>query len=303
MRVAITGSSGMIGSALADSLLADGHEVVRLVRRAAAAAPGKGIVEKQWDPAGGRLRPSTLDGVDAVVNLAGAGIGDQRWSAAYKQELRDSRVKATATMAKAIADAEPRPRVLVSASAIGYYGATGDVRTDESAGPGSDFLAGLCRDWEAAAQPAAAAGARVAHPRFGLIVAPGAGAFGPLVRLARLGLGGRMGSGRQYWSYVSLTDTIAGLRHILDTDAIEGPVNVTAPEPVTNREITKAIGRAVHRPTLFATPGFALRVALGEFAGSVLMSQRVVPAKLLASGFVFKHTTPDAALAEAVASP
>lgn len=297
MRVAITGSSGLIGTALADSLLADGHEVVRLVRRAAADAPGRGIVEKQWDPAGGRIRPSALDGVDAVVNLAGAGIGDQRWTAAYKQELRESRVQATTTIAKAVADADPGPRVLVSASAIGYYGATGDVRTDETAGPGSDFLALLCQDWEAAAKPAAAAGARVAHPRFGLVVARGAGAFGPLVRLARLGVGGRMGDGRQYWSYIALADVVAGLRHVIDTDSVSGPVNLTAPEPVTNREITKALGRAIHRPMVFSTPGFALHIALGEFADSVLMSQRIVPAKLLESGFTFKYATPEAALA------
>jgi hypothetical protein len=296
MRVAITGSSGLIGSSLATSLLTDGHEVVRLMRRATVAAP-KGIVEKQWDPAAGQMDESALDGVDAVVNLAGAGIGDQRWTEAYKQLLRESRIQATTTIAKAVADADKHPRVLVSASAIGYYGETGDVRTDETAEPGSDFLAGLCQDWEAAAKPAAAAGVRVAHPRFGLVMARGAGAFGPLVRLARLGVGGRMGSGRQYWSYVSLPDAIAGLRHIIDTDDISGPVNVTAPEPVTNREITQALGRAVHRPMLFNAPGFALHAGLGEFADSVLMSQRVVPARLLESGFTFKHTTPQAALA------
>jgi uncharacterized protein (TIGR01777 family) len=308
MRVVIAGSSGLIGSALTASLAADGHDVVRLVRRppaptptpAPASTPSAHITEARWDPAAAHLPASALDGADAVVNLAGAGVGDHRWTEAYKQKVRDSRVLSTATLATAVADLAKPPSVFVAGSAIGYYGETGETPTTEDAPPGADFLAGVCQEWEEAAAPAEKANIRVAHPRFGLVVATQGGAFGKLLPLARIGLGGRLGTGRQYWSYVSLDDAIRALRHIVDTPALAGPVNVTTPNPAPNSEITAAVGRALGRPMLFAVPGFALRLALGGFAEGILMSQRVIPARLLESGFTFAHPTPETALAAAL---
>lgn len=309
MRVAIAGSSGLIGSALTASLAADGHDVVRLVRRppnpaqTPAQATTGSVRAIQWDPAAAHLPATALDGADAVVNLAGAGVGDHRWTRAYRQQIRDSRVLTTATLATAMAELAAAPAVFVAGSAIGYYGETGDQPTDESGPPGDDFLARVCREWEAAADPARKAGVRVVHPRFGIVVADRGGAFGRLLPLARLGLGGRLGSGRQYWSYISLDDTIRALRHVIDTDAVTGPVNVTTPHPTPNREITADIGRAVRRPMLFAVPGPALRVVVGGFAEGILMSQRVVPSRLLESGFTFAHPTFPEALASALAAP
>jgi uncharacterized protein (TIGR01777 family) len=193
--------------------------------------------------------------------------------------------------------------VFVAGSAIGYYGETGDTATDESGAPGEDFLAGVCQEWEAAADPARKAGIRVVHTRMGLVVSAKGGAFGKLLPLARLGLGGRLGSGAQYWSYVSLADAVRALRHAIDTDAVNGPINVTTPHPARNAEITADIGRAVNRPMLFTVPGFALRTALGGFAEGVLMSQRVIPPRLLESGFTFAHPTFPDALAAALAAP
>lgn len=300
MRVAITGASGLIGRALSESLLADGHEVLRLVRREPRGRLPDGSGEARWDPRTGRLDAALLEGCGAVVGLAGAGVADHRWSAAYKQEIRDSRVNGTATLAKAIAALDPGPPVFVSGSAVGYYGDTGALAVDESAGPGRDFLAGVCREWEAAAAPAAASGVRVVHPRFGIVLASGGGAFGRLLPLARKGLGGRIGDGRQYWSYISLPDTVSALRHLITAEGLDGPVNLTAPNPATNREITETLGRALHRPTRAVVPGLALRLALGGFAEGILMSQRVLPARLLASGFVFAHPTAQAAIESAL---
>jgi uncharacterized protein (TIGR01777 family) len=296
MRVAITGSTGLIGSALTRSLLADGHQVTRLVRERSAPTAADGSRSAQWDPNRGRVQPGALDGVDAVVHLAGAGVGDKRWSTAYKQEIRRSRVLGTQTVARACADSATPPRVLVSASATGYYGDTGDGRTDESTPAGQDFLAGVCVDWEAAADPARQAGIRVVHPRTGLVVSARGGAFGRLFPLIRFGLGGRLGSGDQYWPFISLTDHIAALRFAIDDQEFSGPVNFTAPEPLTNREITSAMGRALHRPTIASVPAFALRAVLGEFASSITCSARVVPAALLKAGFAFSHPTIDEAL-------
>ncbi len=301
MRVVIAGSSGLIGSALTASLLADGHDVVRLVRRSPQPATNESrATEARWDPSAAHLPASALDGADAVVNLAGAGVGDHRWTAAYRQRIRDSRVLSTATLATAMADLPSPPRVFVACSAIGYYGETGDTPTDESGAPGGDFLARVCQEWEAAADPARKAGIRVAHPRFGLVVSAKGGAFGRLLPLARLGLGGKLGSGHQYWSYVSLTDTIRALRHAIDTDALSGPVNVTTPNPATNAEITDDIGRALNRPMRLTVPAVALRTALGGFSEGILMSQRVIPARLLESGFEFRHPTFPEALASAL---
>ncbi|UZJ31699.1 TIGR01777 family oxidoreductase [Streptomyces endophytica] len=284
MRIAITGSTGLIGTALVRSLRADGHDVVRLVRRAPAAAD-----EVRWDPARQQVDTAGLTGCEAVVHLAGAGVGDHRWTAAYKQQIRDSRVLGTRALAEALASMDVPPRVFVSGSAIGYYGDTGDRRTDESAPAGHGFLPEVCVDWEAAARPARDAGIRTVFARTGLVVARSGGAWGRLFPVFRLGLGGRLGDGSQYWSFISLHDHIAALRHLLTTEELTGPVNLTAPEPVTNREVTAVMGRLLHRPTLFSVPAPVLRVVLGEFAEDVLGSQRVVPKRLLESGFTFAH--------------
>lgn len=302
MRVVIAGSSGLIGSALTANLAADGHDVVRLVRRTPNAPSGH-IHEAQWDPAAAHLPASALNGATAVVNLAGAGVGDHRWTPAYRQKIRDSRVLSTATLATSMAGLATPPAVFVACSAIGYYGETGDTPTDESGPAGNDFLAGVCQEWEAAAVPAQKAGIRVAHPRLGLVVAKHGGAFGKLLPLTKAGLGGRLGSGHQYWSYVSLTDAVRALRHIIETDQLSGPVNVTTPNPARNSEITADVGRALSRRTPFAVPGAALHVALGGFAEGILMSQRVIPPRLLNSGFTFAHPTFPEALAAALVTP
>ncbi|MEU9251728.1 TIGR01777 family oxidoreductase [Streptomyces sp. NPDC048270] len=284
MRIAVTGSTGLIGSALVRSLRADSHEVVRFVRRPPAAGD-----EVRWDPARGYVDPAGLAGCAAVVHLAGAGVGDHRWTAAYKKEIRDSRVLGTAALARAMAALDEPPAVFVSGSAVGYYGDTGDRPVDEDAPAGRGFLPSVCVEWEAAARPARAAGIRTAFARTGLVVAREGGAWGKLFPVFRAGVGGRLGNGRQYWPYISLHDEIAALRHIIDTPGLEGPVNLTAPEPLTNRQITAAMARVLRRPALLPVPALALRIVLGELSEDVLGSQRARPARLLESGFVFRH--------------
>ncbi|MEU3722640.1 TIGR01777 family oxidoreductase [Streptomyces sp. NPDC031705] len=284
MRIAITGASGLIGQALVRSLHADGHHTVRFVRRAPA-APG----EARWDPRAGYVDPDGLRACDAVVHLAGAGVGDHRWTDAYKKEIRDSRVLGTAAVARALAALAAPPPVLVCGSAVGYYGDTGDRPVDESAPAGTGFLASVCVEWEAAAAPAREAGIRTVFARTGLVVAPGGGAWGRMFPLFRAGLGGRLGSGRQYWSFISIHDEVAALRHLVDTPTLSGPFNLTAPEPLTNREVTAAMGRVLRRPTPFAVPAPALRLVLGELSQDVLGSQRARPARLLESGFAFRY--------------
>ncbi|MEV5156952.1 TIGR01777 family oxidoreductase [Streptomyces sp. NPDC053728] len=281
-RIAVTGSTGLIGSALVRSLRADGHEVVRLVRRPAATGD-----EVEWDPARQYVDVAGLVGCDAVVHLAGAGVGDHRWTEEYKREIRDSRVLGTAAVAEAVASLDTPPKVLLSGSAIGFYGDTGDRAVDEGAPPGEGFLPSVCVEWEEATAPAEEAGVRTVHARTGLVVSRRGGAWGRLFPLFKAGLGGRMGNGRQYWSFIALHDHIAALRHILDAETLSGPVNLTSPSPVTNGEVTAAMGRVLHRPTLFTAPAPALRLALGDFAGDVLGSQRVLPGQLLDSGFAF----------------
>ncbi|MCW2945594.1 MAG: NAD-dependent epimerase/dehydratase [Actinoallomurus sp.] len=291
MQIAITGSTGLIGSALVRTLRDEGLAVLRLVRHRAAADD-----EIQWDPFGD-VDTAALEGVDAVVHLAGAGLGDRRWSQSYKREIRDSRVEGTRTLSRALAGLERRPAVLVSGSAVGFYGDTGDVTVDESAPQGEGFLAGVCRDWEAAARPAADAGIRVVHPRTGLVLSREGGLLGKVLPLFRVGLGGRLGGGGQWMSWISLTDHVAALRFLIDGD-LEGPVNLTAPEPVTNAAYTRAVGRALHRPAPFIVPAAALRLALGGFADEgALVSQRVLPGRLGKAGFTFQHPGLDAALA------
>ncbi|MEU6896257.1 TIGR01777 family oxidoreductase [Streptomyces sp. NPDC046557] len=296
MRIAVTGSSGLIGSALVRALHADGHEVVRLVRRAPA-RDGEAL----WDPARGYVDPAGLAGCGAVVHLAGAGVGDRRWTAAYKREIRDSRVLGTAAIARAVARMEEPPEVLVCGSAIGYYGDTADRTVDEDAPAGEGFLPSVCVEWEAAAAPARAAGVRTVFARTGLVVSAEGGAWGKLFPIFRAGLGGRLGNGRQFWSHISMHDEIAALRHLVDTPELAGPVNLTAPEPLTNREVTAAMGRVLHRPAVFAVPAPALRLVLGEFAEDVLGSQRVRPTRLLESGFVFRYPGIDASIRAALA--
>ncbi|MFE5188097.1 TIGR01777 family oxidoreductase [Streptomyces sp. NPDC056628] len=283
-RIVVAGSSGLIGAALVRSLVADGHEVVRLVRRAPRAAD-----EVRWDPEGGEVPAEVLAGCDAVVNLAGANVGARRWTEAYKESLRRGRVRGTAALASAMAALKPgeRPRAFVNGSAIGYYGETGERAVDESSPPGEGFLPELCVEWEAAAAPAREAGVRTVFVRTGLVVAREGGAWGRLFPLFRAGLGGPLGDGRQYWSFVSLHDEVAAIRHLLDAEEWSGPFNVTAPEPVTNREITAAMGRVLRRPALLPVPAPVLRTVLGEMAGDVLGSQRVLPKRLLESGFTF----------------
>ncbi|MEU9401942.1 TIGR01777 family oxidoreductase [Streptomyces sp. NPDC048242] len=281
-RIAVAGASGLIGSALVRSLRGDGHEVVRLVRH-----EPRGGDEVRWDPERQTVDAAGLSGCDVVVNLAGAGVGDKRWTPEYKRLIRDSRVLGTATLAEAAAALPEPPRVFVNGSAIGYYGDTGDRITDESAPPGDGFLPSVCEEWEEAAAPVRDAGVRTVFVRTGLVVASGGGAWGRLFPLFKAGLGGRLGDGRQYWSYIALHDEVAAIRHLIDRADLSGPFNLTAPDPLTNQEITEAMGRVLHRPTPFPVPAAVLRAVLGEMAGDVLGSQRVVPRRLLESGFAF----------------
>lgn len=297
MKVAITGASGLIGTALTASLKADGHEVAPLVRR-----PARSADEVSWDPKGGTVDLDRLAGTDAVVNLAGAGIGDHRWTDSYKREIRDSRVLGTGTLVRALLALDPRPRVLVSGSAIGWYGDTGDRAVDESAQPGQGFGAEVAQAWERAADPARDAGMRVVHPRTGLVVTRKGGAWGRMWPLFQLGLGGRFGSGKQYWTFVSMRDEIAALRRMIDDDSLEGPYNVTAPNPVTNAENAAAMGRVLHRPVLLPVPAFALRAVLGEMSQDIFSSIRVLPTRLTEAGFTFQDPTIDDALRAALAA-
>ncbi|GAA2167051.1 TIGR01777 family oxidoreductase [Actinomadura napierensis] len=288
----MTGSSGLIGTALVRALREDGHEVVRLVRREPSAPD-----EARWSPADGCVEAAALEGIDAVVHLAGAGVGDRPWTKAYKRRIRDSRLDGTRTLAEAIAAADRRPPVLVCGSAIGFYGDTGDREADEKSPVGAGFLAALVRDWEAAAAPAREAGARVVHPRTGVVLARGGGMVGGTLPLFRAGLGGRLGDGTQWTSWISLPDEVAALRFLIENE-LSGPVNLTAPNPVTNGEYTAALGRALHRPARLAVPKAVLRAALRGFADEgPLVSQRVLPRRLEQAGFRFRHPDVDSALA------
>lgn len=305
MRVAVTGASGLIGGALVPHLRAQGHDVVRLVRR-----PSGAPDEVTWDPVGGSVDTAALGAVQGVIHLAAAPIGpetfqsillgDNRWTEEYKTTVRDSRVQGTATLARALAALDTPPAVLVSASAIGYYGDTGDTAVDESAPAGTSFAAGVAVAWEAAADPARDAGIRVVHPRTGLVVSGRGGAWGKLWPIFRLGGGGRLGTGRQWWSFISLRDEVRALEYLLSN--LEGPVNLTAPNPVTNAQVTKAMGALLHRPTVVPVPRKALELVLGEFASEVLGSIRVTPRALVDAGFTFEDPTIDAALAWAWAN-
>lgn len=294
--IAIAGSSGLIGSALVSALRAADHHVLRIVRRPVA-NPG----EVYWDPEGGVFDAHALRGVDAVVNLCGINIGRRRWSGAFKQSLRDSRITPTEVLSGGVADAGVP--VLVNASAVGFYGHTGARAVDETDPAGAGFLAQLCQDWEAATAPAQQAGTRVVLARSGMVLAHAGGALGRLRLLFSLGLGARLGNGRQYMSWISLEDEVAALRFAISQAALCGPVNLTGPAPVTNAEFTAALGRALGRPTPLVLPGFAVRAALGEFADEGLLAgQRAIPAALEDAGFGFRHNTIGEALGYATAS-
>jgi uncharacterized protein (TIGR01777 family) len=283
--VAVAGSSGLIGSALVYALRATDHRAVRIVRRAPANPD-----ELHWNPDTGEFDPSGLIGVDAVVNLCGVNVGGGRWSGAFKQSLRDSRIAPTEVLAAAVADAGVP--TLINASAVGYYGDTRDRVVDETSGPGAGFLARLCIDWEAATVAAEAAGARVVHARSGLVLSPAGGMLGRLKPLFSLGLGARLGSGRQYMPWISLEDEVRALLFAIVRDEMTGPVNLTGPAPVTNAEFTTAVGRALNRPTPLIAPGFAIKAILGEFAQEGLLTgQRAIPAALESAGFQFHHQT------------
>jgi uncharacterized protein len=293
--IAIAGSSGLIGTALVYALRATNRKVVRIVRRAPSNTD-----EVFWNPDTGEFDPGALAGVDAVVNLCGVNVGAKRWSGAFKQSLRDSRIDPTEVLAAAVAEAGVP--VLINASAVGYYGDTGSRITDESAPAGTGFLADLCVDWEAATFAAQQGGARVVLARTGLVLAPSGGMMSRLKPLFSLGLGARLGNGRQYMPWISLEDEVRALLFAITHDELTGPVNLTGPAPVTNAEFTAAVGRALNRPTPLMVPGFALRTVLGEFADEGLLGgQRAIPAQLERAGFVFRHNTIGEAVAFATA--
>ncbi|WP_207920417.1 TIGR01777 family oxidoreductase [Saccharopolyspora aridisoli] len=292
MRVVVAGSSGLIGTSLVAGLRQGEHEVVRLVRRRPAAPD-----ERSWDPDAGKLDAEVLEGADAVVNLSGPGIGDKRWNPERKRHLLQSRVRSTEVIAKAVAVAGVP--VLANASAVGFYGDTGSHPVTETSPPGTDFLASLCRRWEAATEPAADAGARVVLLRSGLVISPSGGLLRQLRPLFSLMLGGKLGSGTQYMPWISLDDEIAAIRFVLENPDVSGPVNLTGPAPVTNAEFTRALGEALGRPAPWTVPGFALRIAMGELADTALTGQRAMPTELEANGFTFQHPTLGAALAAA----
>jgi uncharacterized protein (TIGR01777 family) len=292
MDVLVTGSHGLLGTALIPRLRARGDRVLRLVR-----GEPEGADDVRWDPPAGTIDTGALEGIDAVVHLAGAGIGDKKWTPARKQLVLDSRTEPTGLLARTLASLDDKPSVLVSASAIGYYGNRGDELLTEEANPGDDFGAQVCIAWEEATAPAADAGIRVACMRTGLVLDAAGGLLKRLLLPFKLGIGGRLGSGEQYMSWIAIDDELQAILHLVDTPTIEGPVNLTAPDPVTNKEFTGALGHAVHRPTILPAPVFGLKAVYGgELVETLLGSQRVSSAKLQASGFQFAHPDLDAAL-------
>ena len=297
MRIAVTGSSGLIGTALVAALRADGHQVIRLVR----AAP-TGADTIAWDPRADRgLDPRSLDGVAAVVHLAGAGVADRRWTDSYKAEIRDSRVQGTKALVSALTAMATPPGVLLSGSAIGWYGDAGGREVDESSPAGTGFLADVVRDWETAAGAARQAGIRVVTMRTGLVLSPNGGVLGRLLPLFRLGLGAKLGPGTQVISWVGLSELVAIIRFLLAHDDVSGPVNATTPNPVTNQEFTAALATAVHRPAVLAVPVPVLRAAIGGASSELLSSARVLPKRLLAAGYQYRHPGIAGALAAELA--
>jgi hypothetical protein len=300
MKIILTGASGLVGSSLVPSLIGRGHELTQLVRRAPKGAGG-GVREVEWHPERGELDAAALEGHDAAVHLAGESIAAGRWTDGRKRRIRESRVQGTKLLAETLARLNARPRVLVSASAIGYYGDRGgEVLTEESAA-GAGFLPEVCREWEGASEAARAAGIRTVLLRFGLILSAGGGALAKMLPPFKLGLGGNVGSGKQFYSWVTLSDVIDVIHVALAEDQLSGAVNVVAPQPATNAEFTKTLGRVLSRPTFFPAPAFGLRLAFGEMADALLLaSARVEPARLSAAGYKFKHPQLEGALRHAL---
>jgi uncharacterized protein len=299
-RILLSGASGLLGTALRLALEGRGNGGLQLVRREPA-----GGGELQWNPAAvtpvADSRP--LEGLEAAIHLSGASVAAHRWTHAWKREMWTSRVESTRALVGVLAELRQPPKTLLAASAIGIYGNRGDELLDERAAPGKGFLADLCQEWEAAARPAVGAGIRVVHLRLGVVLGRRAGALGKMLPLFRLGLGGRLGSGRQWMSWIGLEDTVRAILFAMDTPALHGPVNLTAPQPVTNAEFTRALGKALQRPAILPAPAFALRLALGEMADEALLaSARAVPAKLVEAGFQFVHPALDTALGAALRS-
>ena len=297
MKVIVSGSTGLIGRSLVPSLRESGHDVVRLVRR-----QPQGVDEIQWNPAAGTIDAKGLASADVVFHLAGAGIGDKRWTESHKREILDSRVLGTGLLASTLAGLDPKPSVMVSASAIGWYGDRGDEILVESAPQGSGFLADVVAAWEAAAQPAADAGIRVVHPRTGIVLSRDSLVIGRLLLPFKLGAGGRMGSGDQWWSWIALDDVVRALTNLAFVSALAGPVNLTAPNPVTNQEFVDTFGSVLRRPTVLPTPSLAIKSILGSELAEALVfqSQRVVPARLLEDGFDFDYPNLREALESAI---
>ena len=298
MRILISGASGLIGRALTERLRSAGDSVQTLVRRTPEEAEG----EIGWDPDAGVLDASRLDGLDAVVHLAGRPISS-RWTEATKAEIRNSRVRGTKLLAEVVAQLPRRPKVFMSSSAIGFYGPRGDESLDETSAPGTGFLADICREWEAAAAPARDAGIRTVHLRTGLVLSRAGGMLAQVLLPFKMGAGGVVGTGRQWLSWISLADATAAIQHTIATAELSGPVNLTAPEPVSNAEFVRTLGKLLSRPTLIPLPAFAVKVLFGEMGDELLLSgQRVLPKKLLASGFQFAHSDLGSALQWALAN-
>jgi uncharacterized protein (TIGR01777 family) len=298
MRILMAGVSGFLGTRLAGRLAADGHQVTRLVRR-----PARTPDERQWKPSAAQLDPAVVADADAVVNLAGAGVGDKRWDEGYKRLIRSSRVDSTTTLAITIAGlpAADRPAVLLNSSAVGWYGNTGDRVVEEDAPAGEGFLADVCRVWEAATRPAEDAGVRVVRLRTGLPLHRDGGLLKPQLLPFRLGVGGRLGSGRQWLPWISMADWLGVARFVLERDDVAGPVNAVGPAPVTNAEFARELARQLHRPALLPIPALALRIALGGFAQEALTSTRVLPGVLGRAGFTYRHPDLPGALRAALA--
>ena len=301
MQVFITGGTGFVGTALTRRLAREGHEVLVLTRSARGRShEEKGVRLIEGDPTQAGAWQEAAGAADAVINLAGASIFT-RWTSATKQQIVDSRILTTRRVVEALATAAPKPRVLLSASAVGYYGARGEETVDETAGPGQSFLARLSQDWEAEARAAEKSGVRVVLTRFGIVLGPGGGALDVMLPLYRLGLGGRLGSGRQGFSWIHLSDLAAAALFCLNRADISGPVNVTSPNPVSNAELSRALGRVLRRPSFLPAPAFLVRLVLGEFGAELLAGQRVLPARLLAAGFTHEFPLIEPALAQILA--
>jgi uncharacterized protein len=299
VKILVSGSHGLIGSALVPALAARAHRVLRLVRTSNASSPD----HIAWDPGTGQMHVSALEGIDAVVHLAGENIATGRWTAAKKARIRESRVCGTRTIAEALARLHQRPSVLVCASGTGYYGDRGTEILVEESAPGTQFLADVVRAWEAAAAPAREAGIRVVHLRSGVVLSQAGGALARLLPVFRLGLGGRLGSGRQFMPWIALDDEVEAIVHTLTRDDLRGPVNFVSPHPVTNQEFAATLGQVLRRPALFAVPAVMLRLALGELAGELLASRRVHPARLLGAGYAFRYLDLKAALRHLLEPP